>query len=103
MQLVKIFTKFCCKDGEKVTPILTTCKKFHKTFFTHDKKTITIFAKILKTLHHFLHHAKIFIMFLTHLLKNHRKSRKLKKSFNKYFRIKKNVTRFSCTVENYNL
>ena len=47
------FTKFCCKDGRKAKPILKFCKKLHSVFCTHDKKIITIFAHLLKTLKSF--------------------------------------------------
>ena len=59
MHLVNTFKEFCKKDGKKIKPI---------------------FAGMLKTLHEFLHHAKNFIIFFAHLLKNQRKSRKLRKS-----------------------
>ena len=89
MQLVKIFTKFSCKDDKKINPILTSCKKFH-IFFTYDKKTITIFANMLKTLHYFWHHAKNFIIFLANLLKIKENLAK-KEKFIEFFALKKNL------------
>ena len=56
---------------------------------------------MLKTLHQFLHHAKIFIIFLTHLLRKPKKMSQIKQNFIKYFRIlKKTETEFSCAVIN---
>ena len=63
---------------------------------------ITIFANMLKTLLYFLHHAKTFIKFLAHLLNKSKKISQNKKKVIEYFRIlKKFVTRFFRTVENF--
>ena len=50
MQLFNIFTKFCCKDGNKITPILTTCKKCHN-FFPHMIKKLSQILQTCKKLY----------------------------------------------------
>ena len=54
---------------------------------------------MLKFLHQFLHHAKIFINFFAHLLNKSKKISQIKKNAIEFFRILKKTERgFSCTV-----